>query len=621
MKLFQRRLSLFACAGLAGAYILAGRPAEPPLRAQIAGCRWELAGRMPVPIADAAAAVDEGSGVAFVHGGVDRDGVVRNEVYRLDLRSAVAERLTTSGGNVTRWAHGAALHGTGARAGLLVVGGNTSTAPDFPAEKRVYTLDIGGKRWAITPVGGGMPAVQEQALAYDPLHGVVVFQGGRAANGTAQATGAEPQGETFVLDPATGLVSRGQRDGPALFGHSMVFDSQRRRMLIFGGTPDGKKGSDLVWELSLEGRPENGVWRQVAVSGAGPKPRFKHGAAYDAARQAMVVYGGMKIQGETLDDTWALDLSVPKLAVWRDLGAPHQKRSSILLLYDPISQHLLQISGGRPLGDQSSKDIHRLVCNAMPTAVPSTAPIIGPTETTAPTTQPTASPDPRLPTATEPATKLPPPVTIGTPTSTGAAPTQTPPPPPSATPRPADPTASPIYPVLPAEAALFLPSLLLRSPLLVPSAPASPTPAPGAPTGAPPVPSATELPAPTAAPPSCVIAEIEPNDRLTDIWRLPPLCPDLPAIGILDQGDGGDYLRLDLEAGELSLGLSDIPSGRDYDLLVYDEEGRSLGSSQQPGNLPEALTVRLPAGTYAVRVYPSIGRSPMPYELRWKLAP
>ena len=118
-----------------------------------------------------------------------------------------------------------------------------------------------------------------------------------------------------------------------------------------------------------------------------------------------------------------------------------------------------------------------------------------------------------------------------------------------------------------------------------------------------------------------MIAEIEPIDRLTDIWRLPPLCPDLPAIGILDQGDGGDYLRLDLEAGELSLGLSDIPSGRDYDLLVYDEEGRSLGSSQQPGNLPEALTVRLPAGTYAVRVYPSIGRSPMPYELRWKLAP
>lgn len=618
MKSLQRRLSLVACVGIAGALSLSAAGPDEPMMAQISGCRWELAGRMPVPIADAAAAVD-GRGSAFVHGGVDRDGVVRNEVYRVDLASGSAERLSTSGGNVTRWAHGAALHGEGATASFLVVGGNTSTAAGFPAEKRVYTLDLAGKRWAITPVGGGMPAVQDHALAYDPLHKVLVFHGGRVANG--EGSEAQPQGETFVMDPATGLVSRGQRDGPALYGHSMVFDSQRRRMLVFGGTPDGKKGSDLVWELALDARPENGVWRQVAVSGGSPKPRFKHGAAYDAARQAMVVFGGLKIQGETLDDTWALDLSVPRLAVWRDLNAPHQKRSSILLLYDPLSRQLVQISGGRPLGDQSSKDIHRLVCNAVPTALPSNPPIIEPTQTAVP---PTASPDPARPTATEPATKLPPPVTIGTPTSTPVAATPAPPTPTTASPtdepRPVDPTASPVYPQ-PAAVTLYLPSLLLRSPLLAPGAPANPTPSPGGPTAAPPTAAATDEPAPTAAPPSCVIAEIEPNDRLTDIWRLPPLCPDLPAIGILDQGDGGDYLRLDLEAGELTLNLTDIPSGRDYDLLVYDEEGRSLASSQQPGNLPEALTVRVASGTYAVRVYPSIGRSPMPYELRWRLAP
>lgn len=619
MKSLQRRLCLFACAGIAGALSLSAAGPDKPLRAQISGCRWELAGRMPVPIADAAAAVDE-AGLAYVHGGVDRDGVVRNEVYRVDLRSGSAERLTTSGGNVTRWAHGAALHGSGANATFLVVGGNSSTASGFPAEKRVYTLDLAGKRWAITPISGGMPAVQDHALAYDPLHQLLVFHGGRVSNG--EGAEAEPQGETFVLDPATGQVSRGQRDGPALYGHSMVFDSQRRRMLIFGGTPDGKRGSDLVWELSLDGRPENGIWRQVAVSGASPKPRFRHGAAYDAARQAMVVYGGLKIQGETLDDTWALDLSVPKLAVWRDLAAPHQKRSSILLLYDPLSRQLVLISGGRPLGDQSSKDIHRLVCNAVPTAVPSNEPIIGPTDTAVP---PTASPDPLRPTVTEPATKLPPPVTIGTPTATPVA--ATPPPPvasptgsPTGSPRPIDPTASPDYPE-PAVATLFLPSLLLRAPLAVPGAPSNPTPPPGGPTATAPTAAATDTPAPTAAPPSCIIAEIEPNDRLTDIWRLPPLCPDLPAIGILDQGDGGDYLRLDLPAGDLTMNLSDIPSGRDYDLLIYDEEGRSLASSQQPGNLPESLSVRVTGGTYAVRVYPSIGRSPQPYELRWRLAP
>ena len=406
---------------------------QPPLRAQIGGCRWEAAGRLPVPIADAAGDVDAERGMAYIHGGLDRDGVVRNEVYRLDLRSGAVDRLTTSGGNVTRWAHGAALHQAGDKAQLLILGGNTDTADDFPAEKRVYTLDLSSSRWAITPVSGGMPAVQDQAVAYDPLHKVVVFQGGRASNGRAGV--GIPQGETFVLDPATGEVVRGQRDGPALYGHSMVYDAGRRRMLVYGGTPDGKKGSSLVWELSLESGPEHGVWRQVAVSGSLPLARFKHGAAYDAGRRAMVIFGGQKIQGETLDDTWALDLSKPGLAVWRDLAAPHQKRSSILLLYDPIGGSVLQISGGRPLGDQSSKDIFRLVCNAAPTPISVSPPIIAPTATASAT--PDAGRPTPLTTATEHPTDLPPPLPPRTPTPPGV-----PPPAPPPVPRPAPPAGT-----------------------------------------------------------------------------------------------------------------------------------------------------------------------------------
>lgn len=614
---FARRRAL-----IAGLTLLVGAASTtqlPPLRAQIGGCRWEAAGRLPVPIADAAGDVDAAHGLAYIHGGLDRDGVVRNEVYRLELRSGAVDRLTTSGGNVTRWAHGAALHVAGDRAQLLILGGNTDTADDFPAEKRVYTLDLAESRWAITPVSGGMPAVQDQAVAYDPLHKVVVLQGGRASNGRAGV--GLPQGETFVLDPSTGQVARGQRDGPALYGHSMVYDAGRKRMLIYGGTPDGKKGSPLVWELSLEAGPERGVWRQVAVSGALPLARFKHGAAYDASRQAMVVFGGQKIQGETLDDTWALDLSKPGLAVWRDLAAPHQKRSSILLLYDPIRGSVLQISGGRPLGDQSSKDIFRLVCNAVPTPTSDSPPIIAPTAT-ATATPDVARPTP-LTTPTDHPTDLPPPMTIGTPTSTGAPPiaTVTAPstrPEPTVTGVPPV-VATPTDPYRTPESTrwVYLPHLLLRSPMLIdPGRPGDPG-GPG--TSRPP---ATEAPPATMAPPVCVIAEVEPNDRLTDTWNHPPLCEGLPAIGILDQGDGGDYLRLVLDrSGTLQVGLADIPAGRDYDLLLYNYQGQSLGSSQQPGNLPEQLSATVAAGEYAIRVYPSIGRSPQPYELRWRVDP
>ncbi|HRA19806.1 MAG TPA: kelch repeat-containing protein [Anaerolineae bacterium] len=586
----------------------------PPMQAQIGGCRWEADGRLPVPVADAAGDVDALRGMAYVHGGVDRDGVVRNEVFRVDLKSGAVERMITSGGNVTRWAHGAALVDPGGKPQLLILGGNTATADDFPAEKRVYTLDLAGSRWAITPVTGGMPAVQDQAVAFDPLHKVLVMQGGRTSNGVDGIS--VPQGETFVLDPATGQLTRGQRDGPALYGHTMVYDAGRKRMLVYGGTPDGKKGSPLVWELSLEAAPDRGVWRAVSVSGAIPQPRFNHGAAYDAARQAMVIFGGQKIQNDSLDDTWALDLSTSGLAVWRDLAAPHQKRASVLMLYDPIRGDVLQISGGRPLGDQSSRDIFRLVCNAVPTATDDAPPIIAPTQLPTAMPDPTATPDARVPTPTEHPTNLPPPVTIGTPTSTtpppvgsptGPAPTASPPPTGGAAPTEPERRPAPAGRIL-------LPLLLLRSPIQAdPGKPADPASTP------PPTPA---IAPPTATPPGCVIAEVEPNDRLTDTWDRPPLCPDLPAIGILDQGDGGDYLRVTLaEGGRLQVGLADIPSGRDYDLLLYNYEGQSLGSSQQPGNLPESLIADVAAGEYAIRVYPSIGRSLQPYEIRWRIAP
>ena len=55
--------------------------------------------------------------------------------------------------------------------------------------------------------------------------------------------------------------------------------------------------------------------------------------------------------------------------------------------------------------------------------------------------------------------------------------------------------------------------------------------------------------------------------------------------------------------------------------VLYNYEGQSLGSSQQPGNLPESLIADVAAGEYAIRVYPSIGRSPQPYEIRWRIAP
>lgn len=603
-----------------GAGLLGQTP--PAASAQVSGCRWEQGpSDLPIGVYDAAGAIAEGERSLYVQGGIDRDGVVRDDLWRLNLGSLEVERIVTSGARATRWGHSLTWARAGGRARLYLIGGNTSQADGQASEKRVYTFDTGERTWRIEPMSG-MPSIQDHAAAYDPQSGRIVLQGGCSDNG--RGGGCQPQTETYVVDVSAAEVRRGQRDGPALAGHSMVYDPEARRMLMFGGTWDGRRGTDEVYTLSLGGgSPESAIWEPLTVSGVRPERRFNHGAAYDPARHAMIVFGGLKVDGEPLNDTWALDFSSPGVAVWRDLAQLNQKRSGMVMAWDPIAQLTVQVSGGRPLGSEASKDIFLLRCSAVPTdtpEAPTLTPVIGPSST--PTPIRTIGPSP-----TAGGTMLPPPPTRPgpSPTPTEAIGTRVPPavtvgPDPTETPMASEPP--PPDTALPETASLWLPWLGKTQSVVEPTAAASATRPIATPRpGSSPTPGTDPIPSP-ATPLACTSVEREPNDRLLESLDWPPLCASVWSTGSLPAGDPGDYFRIRVERdGRYRLQLEDVPSGRDYDLLLYDFAGSLLGSSQLPGSLPEELTVDLVADEYVLRVYPSSGRSELPYRLRWITAP
>ena len=602
---------------------LLGR-APAPAGAQVSGCRWEQGpSDLPIGVYDAAGAVAEGERSLYVQGGIDRDGVVRDDLWRLDLGSLDVERVVTSGARATRWGHSLTWVAAGHQPRLYLIGGNTSQADDAPSEKRVYTFDTGERTWRIEPMSG-MPSLQDHAAAYDPQSGRIVMQGGCSDNG--RGGGCQPQTETFVVDVAAAEVRRGQRDGPALAGHSMVFDPEARRMIMFGGTWDGRRGTDEVYVLALGGgSPENAIWEPLAVSGVRPERRYNHAAVYDPARHAMIVFGGLKVDGEPLNDTWALDFSSPGVAVWRDLAQLNQKRSGMVMAFDPIAQLTVQVSGGRPLGSEASKDIFLLRCSNVPTATPEAptlTPVIGPSPT--PTAIRTIGPSP-----TAASTLLPPPPTQPgpSPTPTESLGTRVPP---AVTVGP-DPTQTPLPSVTrapdtaaPEGASLWLPWLGQAAPFAPPTVAAATATAPPVATahpGASPTPGAGPSPSP-GTPLACTSVEREPNDRLLESLDWPPLCAGVWATGSLPAGDPGDYLRIRVErAGRVLLRLEDVPAGRDYDLLLYDFAGSLLGSSQLPGSMAEEIALDLEVDEYVLRIYPSTGRSELPYRLRWSITP
>jgi hypothetical protein len=63
------------------------------------------------------------------------------------------------------------------------------------------------------------------------------------------------------------------------------------------------------------------------------------------------------------------------------------------------------------------------------------------------------------------------------------------------------------------------------------------------------------------------------------------------------------------------LDLTNLPSGTDYDPVLYNAAGGELASSRNVGTAAERITRAVSAGRYLVRVYPYSGRSSQPYRL------
>src|SRR5207237_1113684 len=118
--------------------------------------------------------------------------------------------------------------------------------------------------------------------------GVVVLFGGNSSNGSYLGDTWEYNGALWAQSPVGG-------PSPTRY-HSMVYDSGRNRIVMFGGQPLTGIG-DQTWEY------DGAIWKRKALTG-GPSSRYWSAMAYDSARSRTVLYGG---GAPTLGDTWEWD--------------------------------------------------------------------------------------------------------------------------------------------------------------------------------------------------------------------------------------------------------------------------------------------------------------------------
>jgi hypothetical protein len=152
------------------------------------------------------------------------------------------------------------------------------------------------------PPGEDAPLTVRNAhsLAYDSDRGRVILFGG-ADEKSVRGDLWEWDGDRWRLIPSVGPP-------PRTFA-SLSYDPARKRLLLFGGNrvlfgtgAEGDTFLDDMWEW------HNGTWSRLKV--ATPASRAEACVAYDSGRQRLVLFGGYRGSGDgrvRLGDTWEWD--------------------------------------------------------------------------------------------------------------------------------------------------------------------------------------------------------------------------------------------------------------------------------------------------------------------------
>jgi hypothetical protein len=177
-------------------------------------------------------------------------------------------------------------------------------------------------------------ARSESRMVYDPaIHRVVLYGGSSPVDrGTKQTyelndTWERTQVRWIQHFPAHNPGKRG--------AHVMVWDSNRNRVLLFGGH-NGSTALNDTWAY------QNDDWTQIDTPNS-PTPRYIAGGAFDPVRDRFIIFGGNQFaqDGKTATpvyDTWEFDGTT-----WVQTNSSGPQILKPILVYDAARNQVLML--------------------------------------------------------------------------------------------------------------------------------------------------------------------------------------------------------------------------------------------------------------------------------------
>jgi hypothetical protein len=224
------------------------------------------------------------------------------------------------------------------------LGWQTRSVPGSPAfHDTIHAEDLAGVTgfsWYQLEDG---PYRFRHDAAYDSDRGRVVIFGGVSDLGMFP----DYESDTYEWDDSTWVDMSPATNPGARAGHQMVYFPDSSHSVLFGGE-DGTYLHDDTWVW------DGTDWRELSPAHR-PPDRYGHGMAYDSVRHVIVLFGGEGIGGD-LGDTWEWNG-----VDWIQRFPATSPTDRVLLggnglAYDPI-RHVTVLFGGLTAPEEVSREI------------------------------------------------------------------------------------------------------------------------------------------------------------------------------------------------------------------------------------------------------------------------
>lgn len=287
----------------------------------------------------------------------------------------------------TRDSHTAVYDSTSDR--MIVFGGRNSNLPlnDYWVLKDAAAANVA---WSAVPTSSPKERLGHTAVYNDQSNLMTIF------GGSFNSTGSALISDLWRVSNADALAgvqwnSQGSAGPSARWGHAAVYDEASDTMVVFGGsTGTGQTMSNEVWVLDRATTVSPG-WRALAPSG-GPSVRCCMAVSYDSENRRMILFGGSGFNqsgSAVFGDLWTLTFNAAfTTATWQELtpsvGTAPSARCCAASLWDGSK---LLLFGGGAFDSSSDDKIYALVLDSS-TFASAVGPAGGPTARTFPSAVP-----------------------------------------------------------------------------------------------------------------------------------------------------------------------------------------------------------------------------------------